>query len=337
MKKILHLINDASPHRGGAQKIVELLRETETAKGMHSTIFSCARIDKRTEPGSVVGGIAWPVALVSTILKIRPHVVIIHTRNYLPTLPILKKLIPHIVFYAHANYRSKKLLFKLFKPTRFVAVSASVRNNLESLGFLPDNVVVIHNPIDSVSPSFPDPRSNESINVSYIGSLYHWKGISLLLEHLQHIKADVHLKVVGSGPLEGALEERSKSLPANIKVSFLGYLHDPFNATRDCVINIVPSLEEGFGLVAIESIFHGRTVIYSRIPALTEICGDDRLSFPFDHSARHSFEDAFSAALQLAEYSVPIEVISERSKKVRERFSLSHFQSQYLSQINDLI
>ena len=89
----------------------------------------------------------------------------------------------------------------------------------------------------------------------FVGRLMPQKGIDLLLEALALLPVDVGLDVVGAGPDRPSLEARALTLGVGARVRFHGAVKQ-FALTafyQRAFALIVPSAEEGLGLVAVEA------------------------------------------------------------------------------------
>jgi glycosyltransferase involved in cell wall biosynthesis len=82
------------------------------------------------------------------------------------------------------------------------------------------------------------------------------------------------LEVAGRGPLEPALREFARELGIEDAVRFLGFVSPVQAAIEDAAIVVVPSLGEGFGMVALEAMERARPVIASAVGGLPEIVAD---------------------------------------------------------------
>ena len=84
------------------------------------------------------------------------------------------------------------------------------------------------------------------------------------------------LEIAGQGPLEPALKAYAKELGLSDAVRFLGFV-SPIQGAIECAAAVVvPSLGEGFGMVALEAMERGRAVIASDVGGLPEIVADGR-------------------------------------------------------------
>jgi len=84
----------------------------------------------------------------------------------------------------------------------------------------------------------------------------------------------LRLDIAGRGPLEPALRALAKELGVEDGVRFLGYVAPVQRAIEDAAIVVVPSMGEGFGMVALEAMERARPVIAAEIGGLGELVED---------------------------------------------------------------
>jgi glycosyltransferase involved in cell wall biosynthesis len=110
----------------------------------------------------------------------------------------------------------------------------------------------------------------------FIGRLGEEKGITLLLEawRARTRRGTRRLRIGGSGPLE----ERVRSMVLNEDdVDYLGYLEPDQvqSELQKCGVAVIPSLSEGFPLVAIEALAQGRPIIMNRLSGLPSYVSEE--------------------------------------------------------------
>jgi glycosyltransferase involved in cell wall biosynthesis len=86
---------------------------------------------------------------------------------------------------------------------------------------------------------------------------------------------ELTLDLAGTGPLE-----RELRAAAGEGVSFLGHVAPVQPLIEQAAIVIVPSLGEGFGMVALEAMERGRAVIAASVGGLPEIIGSAGVLVP---------------------------------------------------------
>ena len=103
------------------------------------------------------------------------------------------------------------------------------------------------------------------------------KGHLVLLRALAQARGrvpGVTLDVAGRGPLEPALRSYARELGLDDAIRFLGFVSPIERAIEDAAIVVVPSIGEGFGMVALEAMERARPVIVSAVGGLPEIVED---------------------------------------------------------------
>src|SRR4029078_4474506 len=85
---------------------------------------------------------------------------------------------------------------------------------------------------------------------------------------------DLELHVAGRGPLEPALRALAMELDVEDSVRFLGDVAPVQHAIEESAIVVVPSMGEGFGMVALEAMERARPVIAAEIGGLGDLVHD---------------------------------------------------------------
>jgi glycosyltransferase involved in cell wall biosynthesis len=119
--------------------------------------------------------------------------------------------------------------------------------------------------------------SNEFV-ILFVGVLRPRKGLRFLLESLRYLSiSNFRCYIIGDGVLRSQLED---SVPPSLKgnVRFLGRLNQdtllPFYSASDVIV--LPSLQEGFPTVVLESWMFGKPVVLTDIPVHNEILSDSK-------------------------------------------------------------
>lgn len=87
----------------------------------------------------------------------------------------------------------------------------------------------------------------------------------------------LRIEILGDGPERPALEDEARRLGLEGQVTFLGWRADVSAVLARWAILAHPSLEEGFGLTALEAMAAGLPVVATRVGGLPEIV-DDRVT-----------------------------------------------------------
>jgi glycosyltransferase involved in cell wall biosynthesis len=115
--------------------------------------------------------------------------------------------------------------------------------------------------------------------LAVVGRLIPIKGHATLLEAVAAARQrvpELTLEIAGEGELGPELRATTTRLGLDDAVSFLGRVAPATPVLERAAIVVVPSLGEGFGMVALEAMERGRPVIASAIGGLPEIVADGR-------------------------------------------------------------
>jgi glycosyltransferase involved in cell wall biosynthesis len=157
-----------------------------------------------------------------------------------------------------------------------IAISRGLARYLaETEGFAERGFQIVHYgiPVDGAAPSYvaSPPR------LLCVGRLIPIKGHVVLFRAVAAARSevpDLELELAGRGPLEPALRALVKELGLDDAVRFLGHVVPVQRAIERASIVVVPSLGEGFGMVALEAMERARPVIAAAIGGLGDIVRD---------------------------------------------------------------
>jgi glycosyltransferase involved in cell wall biosynthesis len=123
----------------------------------------------------------------------------------------------------------------------------------------------------------PVPYAGERPRLLCVGRLIPIKGHIVLLRAFAEAKKQIpalELDVAGRGPMEPALRAFARELGVIDSVRFLGYVSPIQEAIERSAIVVVPSMGEGFGMVALEAMERARPVIAAAVGGLGELVRD---------------------------------------------------------------
>ena len=288
-------------------------------------------------------------------LRLRDPIDVWHATYPLPlrmrgarTITTIHDLIPFRLPYLTLD--SKGALFRriaraLRNSDAVITVSEASRRDLaEIFGYDPERIHVTYQPVplapltdserdrmERVLASKGPIRPNEYI--LFTGTIETRKNVRRLLEAFALIKSDIKLVLVGRDGWNAPNELHSLQFLKN-KVVRLPFLPTddlrPFYAGARAFV--FPSLYEGFGLPPLEAMTFGVPVIASRIPALTEVCGDAAVyADPYDVD---EIADRIREVLENDELS---RQLVEAGKKRVAFFSVENYKQRLLKAYRDAI
>jgi glycosyltransferase involved in cell wall biosynthesis len=103
------------------------------------------------------------------------------------------------------------------------------------------------------------------------------KGHRILLDAADQVRAtvpDVRFVMIGDGPLEDAIRGHATRLGLNGTAVFAGRRGDAAQAVGECDVFVLPSLQEGLPVAALEAMAQARAVVVTDAGGLSELVRD---------------------------------------------------------------
>ena len=203
----------------------------------------------------------------------------------------------------------------------YIALSDFSRNKYIE-GCIPENKLHLHHNFQYGNPMVDEKRENY---VVFVGRLSVEKGVTTLLEAFSFVK-DIHLKIIGEGPLSSWISEFIKN-KRMLNVELLGYkLHtEVMMYIKKARLLVIPSLfYETFGRTIIEAYSVGVPVIASRLGAMAELVQDSKTGYLFTPGNPTDLVDKIHLALdnnKWKDLSITARKVFE--EKYNENFALT--------------
>jgi len=170
---------------------------------------------------------------------------------------------------------------------------------------------------------------DEGTVIGCIARLRCEKGQSFLIDALAEILKDlpsVRLVIIGEGPDRSALLDQADQLNISNSIVWLGPMSHSETMRHLAVMDVlaVPSLFEGFGLVAAEAMAAGIPVVASQTDGLTEVIDQGRTGLLFEPGNCKEMTDAL--VYMLESKNRQREYGESGKERVRELFALHAFE-----------
>jgi glycosyltransferase involved in cell wall biosynthesis len=122
-------------------------------------------------------------------------------------------------------------------------------------------------------------RAASEIILGTAGRLIELKGLEYLLHAMATLRGEfpgLRMEIAGSGPQRAKLEQMVEHLGLPGHVKFLGWVDDLNTVLPRWDIFVMPSLEEGFGISALDAMAAGLPVVATRVGGVPELIEDGR-------------------------------------------------------------
>jgi glycosyltransferase involved in cell wall biosynthesis len=108
------------------------------------------------------------------------------------------------------------------------------------------------------------------------------KGIGYLIQSIAMLAEccpQIRLEIAGNGSMRSSLEDEAKREGISDRVSFLGWQPDMPSVMASWSIFVLPSLDEGFGVAALEAMAAGLPVVATAVGGLRELVENEATGF----------------------------------------------------------
>jgi glycosyltransferase involved in cell wall biosynthesis len=162
----------------------------------------------------------------------------------------------------------------------------------------------------------------------FVGRLHPQKGVSVLLEAFHKLQAaDVHLLIVGAGPLEADVRTIVRAHSLESRVHLAGQRDDVPSLMRAASALVLPSLWEGMPNVVLEAMAARLPVIATAVDGTTELIEDEETGWLCAPGSVESLEHAMRRMLDQPEAAKTIASAAQRL--VSQRFTWEAMAAAY--------
>ncbi|MFA5058043.1 MAG: glycosyltransferase family 4 protein [Opitutaceae bacterium] len=165
---------------------------------------------------------------------------------------------------------------------RILCVSDFTRREMQQRIDLPESrFAVVPNALDpyfagTLTGASPKPAEPVILTVARLDAAEGYKGVDHLIEALPTVRQTLpaaRLRIIGTGSDVPRLENLAAMKGVGAAVEFAGFVDDDrlSEAYRSCAVFALPSRGEGFGIVFLEAMAHGKPCLGARAGAVPEI------------------------------------------------------------------
>ena len=262
---------------------------------------------------------------------------------------ILKSKCPPVVMTEHNtdNRRRHIIVLKLVEKwiyksfSRIISISESTQISLKKwLSEDGDRFCVINNGIPT--KDFEDAKplcrnkiskmlNNDDYIICMVGTFTKKKNHKIMIPVMKMLGDDYKLICLGEGQLKKEIKDLADKNGLNKRIIFLGFHKNVAEIIKSSDVVVIPSIWEGFGLIAVEAMACGVPVIASSVPGLKDVVDNAGILVnPTD-----SFEIANSISL-LRNSDKTEEMILKGKNRARD-FDISKMIDKYLNVYNSVV
>lgn len=114
----------------------------------------------------------------------------------------------------------------------------------------------------------------DDVLICMVGTFTQKKNHKIMISVMKQLPDNYKLLCLGEGPLKDSIMEEVEDNGLNERFIFLGFRTDVASIIKASDAIVIPSIWEGFGLIAAEAMACGVPVIASNVPGLADVVGD---------------------------------------------------------------
>jgi len=297
--RVLH-VDSGREFRGGQNQVRLLTRELARDPSVEQRLVTQRGSElarRATAEGVTVREIPWGLGLdprawwrlVVETLAWPPDIIHAHD-SHAVTLSVWARRFLHFAGSAPRIVATRRVVFPvssrsaLHQADSVVAVSVAVRSTLVAAGFLPGEIVVVHDGIDpdevrrAARPSFGiratlglPPGAPVVANVAALEPAKDQRTLIRAARAAHSDRPDLHWVVAGDGPERHALTTEVRRLELADRVHLIGHISQADALLRESDVVVMSSRAEGLGSVVLHALALGKPVVATAGGGLSEI------------------------------------------------------------------
>jgi glycosyltransferase involved in cell wall biosynthesis len=192
--------------------------------------------------------------------------------------------------------------------------------------------------VPPADPAAPRHRGAPGITLGTAGRLVKLKGIEYLLAAaamLRHEFPTLRVEIAGSGPERRKLDEAVARSGLGGSVKFLGWIDDLSSVLGRWNIFVMPSLEEGFPIAALDAMAAGLPVVASAVGGVPELIQDGKTGWLVPPQDAEALADRLRPLL--SEPDLRLSMGAAGYERVRDHFSAAQMTEQFARLYDELL
>jgi glycosyltransferase involved in cell wall biosynthesis len=173
-----------------------------------------------------------------------------------------------------------------------VCVSEYVKNDFLNIIQMAIPCKVLYNTVESEhirelsALNADELKSDSDFRLAAVGTLKESKGYMRLLSIIKRLvpQYNVHLYILGTGPLEQEMKSYIHANHLDEHVSLLGYHTNPYKYVSKCDLFVCASFAEGFSTAVTEALIVGTPVCTVDVSGMRELLGDSEYGVVTENS-----------------------------------------------------
>lgn len=257
---------------------------------------------------------------------------------YVPVAALFLRV--KIVYTEHSTVNKRRKIgflstidkFFYNKYSKIICISAGVKKSLLSWVSFPEpqKVIIVPNGVSLYTLYHRDPLVHRLPNLVSVGSLTYKKGHYVAIQAISLIRDQIAgYTIVGEGPERKKLEGLIADLKLTDKVKLVGWSNDVKADFLGADLLLIPSLWEGFGLVAVEGMSTGLPVVASNVDGLREVLCVDNPAASLVGEYRNSQAWADSILDMVEKIKTDADRLSEAARQQAKKFTLDAMVAGY--------
>ncbi len=189
--------------------------------------------------------------------------------------PIIFRNASEVGQYLNTNFQKKFNSFLYRNVAGVASVSEKSRKDLiYHFSFLESKTIVIPIGLENKTAIAGAKLSKAKSNIVHVGGFSFEKnheGLLRIFSEVLLLKPDIHLHLIGDGPLRPKIENLTRELRLEQHITFYGFVNNPLDYIKSSDLLVLPSKIEGLPGVLLEAMYCKTPVIAYNVGGISEI------------------------------------------------------------------